>query len=123
VTRFRSKDGWWPKGPSQPISEEEIQQLDKVNDEAAAKIRRDYESGKNSLSLSKETLPEPSQHRPTQRMPRLLQVILFVGLSGLGLLGIRILPATASEGWIHFIALLAALGLIVAALREVTRNK
>ena len=56
-------------------------------------------------------------------MPRLLKVILFAGLSGLGVLAIRILPATASEGWIHFIALLVALGLIVAALREVARSK
>jgi hypothetical protein len=50
-------------------------------------------------------------------------IIVFVGLSGLGLLGVLILPATASEGWVPFIVLLATLGLIVTALLEVTRNE
>jgi hypothetical protein len=123
VTRFGVNGGRRPRSPSQPISEEEVEKLDQINDDAAAKVRRDYESGKNSPSLSEEIRPERSQQWKSTKTPRLLKAVLFVGISGLGLLGIRILPATASEGWIHFIALLAALGLIVAALREVTRNK
>ena len=124
MTRFRFKNGWWPKVPSRSIREEEVEKLDEANDEAAAKIWRDYNSAEKSPSLSKETLlPQQSQRRPSRKTPRLLKVILFVGFSGLALLGVRILPATAAEGWVPFIALLAALGLIVAALFEVIRNK
>jgi hypothetical protein len=58
------------------------------------------------------------QHRKTLG---LVKALLFLWISGFGLLGIRLLPATASDGWIPVLALLAVLGLIAAALIEITR--
>lgn len=123
MTRFRFKDGWWARVSSRPISEEEVEKLDEVNDEAAAKIRRDYDSAEKSLSLSKKTLPERSQQGKSRKMPRLIKAVLFVGILELGLIGVRILPATASEGWVPTVAVLAALGLVIAALIEVKRSR
>jgi hypothetical protein len=55
-------------------------------------------------------------------MPLLLKTLLFLGILGFGAMGLRILPATASEGWVPTAALLGALGLIAIALFEVVRG-
>jgi hypothetical protein len=122
VARFKFNDGWWQRVTARSVSDKELEKLDEVNNEAAAKTWRAFDDSVKDLLLPKKTLPERSERRQSRKMPRLFKAVLFVGFSGLGLLGVRILPATASEGWLPVIALLAALGLIVAALIEVKRS-
>lgn len=106
------------------VSDKELEELDAVNNEAAAKIWRDFDGSiEKDLRLPKEISRERSIRGQTRKMLKLLKIVLFMEISGLGLLGIRILPATASESWVPAVALLATLGLIVAALIEVKRSK
>jgi hypothetical protein len=113
VARFKFNHGWRQRGAARSVSDKELEKLDEINNEAAAKTWRAFDG-----SVS----PDRSERRQSRKMPRLLKAVLFVGFSGLGLLGIRILRATASEGWLPVIALLAALALIVAALIEIKRS-
>jgi len=55
--------------------------------------------------------------------PRLLKVLVLLFISLLGLLAIRLFHSTFPEGWMPTVALLAALGLIAAALIEVIRTQ
>ena len=120
--RFKFNDGWWQRVTARLVSDKEPEKLDEVNNEAAAKTWRIFDDSVKDLLLPQKTSLERSERSQTRKIPKLLKAVLFVGFSGLGLLGIRILPATASEGWLPVIALLAALGLIVAALIEVKRS-
>ena len=124
VAKFILNDAWWQRRPARSASENELEQVDEINDEAAAKILRDFSCSVEKKAPSpKETLRKRSGRRQIRKVPKLLKAVLFVGISGLGLLGIRILLATPSEGWVPAIALLAAFGLLLATLIEVKRNK
>jgi len=123
VATFNFDARWWQRVTAPSVSDKELEKLDEVNNEAAAKAWRAFDGSVKESLLPKKSSLERSERRQTRKMPKLLKAVLFVGFSGLGLLGIRILPATASEGWVPLIVLLAALGLIVAALFEVIRSK
>jgi hypothetical protein len=123
VARFKFHDAW-QRLTARSASEIGLAELDNINDEAAAKILREFRgSAEKTLPSPKKTSPERSDHRQNRRIPKLLKAVLCVGISGFLLFGIWILPATASEGWAPAIALLAALGLVIAVLTEIKRSK
>jgi hypothetical protein len=56
-----------------------------------------------------------------RKIPTPLKILLFLFVSLLGILDLRLLPAILSEGRLPTIALLGALGLIIGALINLTR--
>jgi hypothetical protein len=76
----------------------------------------------DQVVLTAEARRRGSRSGRIRSMPLLLKTLLFLGILGFGAMGLRILPATASEGWVPTAALLGALGLIAIALFEVVRG-
>ena len=52
-----------------------------------------------------------------------VKCLLFLFISALALVGVRLLPATVSEGWIPALTLVGALGLVTVALIEIVRKQ
>jgi hypothetical protein len=74
------------------------------------------DSVKTNLTPPEQTpLERGLESDQDRRTPKLVKALLFLGISSLGLLGIRLLPATASDGWVPTVALVAGLGLITMA--------
>jgi len=64
-----------------------------------------------------------SAYKKSRNTPVFVRGLLFLLVSSLGLLGLRLLPEVALDGWRPIVALLAGLGLITAALVEVMRAR
>ena len=55
--------------------------------------------------------------------PRPVKCLLFLLVSVLVLVGVRLFPATAGEGWMPALTLVGALGLLIRALIEIARKQ
>lgn len=66
------------------------------------------------------TPPSAKEESPT---PTPMRGLLFLLISLLGFLGMRLLPSAFAEGWLPAVTLLAALGLVAASLVEVVRKR
>lgn len=55
--------------------------------------------------------------------PKFIKLLLFLFIGLFGLLGIRLVPATASQGNVPLLTLLAAVGCVIAALVAIVRAK
>jgi len=56
-------------------------------------------------------------------MPKFIKLLLFLFIGLFGLLGIRLVPATALQGNVPLLTLLAAVGCVIAALVAIVRAK
>jgi hypothetical protein len=60
--------------------------------------------------------------KPTKKItPLPVKILVFLLVATLGVVGVSLLPATASEGWRPTLVLIGALGLITASLIEIVR--
>ena len=55
--------------------------------------------------------------------PLTVKCLLFLLISVLALVGVRLFPATGSEGWMPALTLVGALGLLTVALIEIVRKQ
>jgi hypothetical protein len=77
-------------------------------------------SGRREVKVTKDIQTPPAKKG---RMPGALKGLMFIFISMLGFLGLRLLPSVVAEGWIRTVILVAALGLITASLVAVVRTR